>query len=118
MSSKVQWYTSLLDNQVQFITRGIIALSILAVGVPIAGAQSDDSAALGIFVGAVSVSILLLVTLTGTVDRLQALSLSIPEEVKDNASSKSFENNPWTFFRVLVAAAIVGMNVGFGLILF
>jgi|TARA_B110000977_G_C10937015_1_gene439366 hypothetical protein len=94
-----------------------MALVLLVVGIPIAGALSDDSAGLGIFVGAVSVSIFALVGLTGTVDRLKRLSQSIPEEVQDNASSKAFQGQPWPLFTGLIVAVIVGANVGFGLIL-
>ena len=117
MSNKISWFTSLVADQVTFLTRGLMALVLLVVGIPIAGALSDDSAGLGIFVGAVSVSIFALVGLTGTVYRLKRLSQSIPEEVQDNASSKAFQGQPWPLFTGLIVAVIVGANVGFCLIL-
>ena len=117
MSTKISWYSSLLADQVTFLTRGLMALVLLVVGIPIAGALSDDSAGLGIFLGAVSASIFLFVSLTGAIDRLKRLSQSIPEEVQDNAASKAFQAQPWPLFTGLTVAVIVVANVGFGLIL-
>ena len=117
MSKNIDWFTSLVADQVTFLTRGVLALALLGVGIPIAGALSEDSAGLGIFIVAVSVSSFALVGLTGAMQRLQLLSKSIPEEVKDNPSSKGFQSQPWAVFMVLIVAVIVGMNVGFGLIL-
>ena len=117
MSNKISWYNSLVTDQVTFLTRGLTALVLLVVGIPIAGALSEDSAHLGIFIGAVSVSIFALVGLLGTIGRLKSLAQSIPDEVQDTAASKFFQGQPWSVFTGLIFAVIVGANVGFALIL-
>ena len=90
---------------------------LLVVGIPTAGALSEDSAHLGIFIGAVSVSILALITFLGTIGRLKSLARSIPDEVQDTAASKLFQGQPWSVFTGLTFAVIVSANVGFALIL-
>jgi len=117
MPNKISWYTSLVADQVTFLTRGGLVLVLLVVGIPIAGALSDDSAGIGIFIGAVSVSIYWLVSISGTIDRLKNLSQSIPEEVQDTVSSTAFQRQPWAVFTGLTFAVIVAANVGFALIL-
>ena len=117
MSNKISWYNSLVTDQVTFLTRVTTALVLLVVGIPIAGALSEDSAHLGIFIGAVSFSILALVSLLGTIARLNALSQSIPDEVQDTEASKLFQRQPWSVFTGLIFAVIVAANVGFALIL-
>ena len=117
MSNKISWYNSLVTDQVTFLTRVTTALVLLVVGIPIAGALSEDSAHLGIFIGAVSVSILALIALLGTIDRLKALSQSIPDEVQDTEASKLFQRQPWAVFTGVIFAVIVAANVGFALIL-
>jgi hypothetical protein len=104
LSEKMVWYTSILRDQVHFTTRSAMVLAILGVGVPIAGALSDESAGLGILIASVSISIFV-------------LSKSIPEEVKGAPFSEWFQSQPWSLMMGISVFVVIGLNVGFSLIL-
>jgi len=117
LSEKMVWYTSILRDQVHFTTSSALVLAILGVGVPIAGALSDESAGLGILIASVSISIFVLSVLTATVTRLKFISKSIPEEVEGTPFSEWFQSQPWSLMMGISVFVVIGVNVGFSLIL-
>lgn len=117
MSDKISSWTSSITDQVTWFTRIGIMLTLLAVGIPVAGALSDSDAGIGIFIVSVSMSLFLWLGLTGTINRLKLLSKGIPAELADTPSAKGFRSQPWLGFAVIITAVIIGVNVGFALIL-
>ena len=117
MSDKISSWTSSITDQVTWFTRISIMLTLLAVGIPVAGALSDSDAGIGIFIVSVSMSLFLWLGFTGTINRFKLLSEGIPAELADTPSAKAFKSQPWMGFAVIITAVIIGVNVGFALIL-
>jgi len=117
MSALVDHYVSILDDQVQFLSRGLIGIAVWAGLIPLAAGALGEDAGIGLFVTTVSVGLIFFVALFTTIGRLHKISESQPEEVADLPFSRFTKNQPFAAFGFIVASVVIGVIVGHGLIL-
>jgi len=79
MSGLIDHYVSLIDDQVQFLSRGLIGLPLWAGLIPLASGALGAEAGVGLFVTSASVGVFFLITLFTTIGRLAKIADSQPE---------------------------------------
>ena len=117
MSALVSHYVSILNDQVQFLSRGLLAIAVWAGLIPLAAGALGEDAGIGLFVTTASVGLVFFVTLFTTILRLRVISQSQPEEVADLPFSRFTKNQPFAAFSFIIASVVIGVVVGHGLIL-
>jgi len=119
-SSRVHWVASNTADQSRLVGIVLLAITVWAVGVPmafLASPQESEVAGVGLFVASCAVGLALWIITFTTVDRYRALSQSLPEDISDMAWSRHFQANPWFAFAFVFTAVHVGILVGHGIVL-
>jgi hypothetical protein len=119
-STRVHWVSSNIADNVRFLGISLLAITIWAVGMPLAffaAGQGSGPAGTGLFVASCAVGLVLWVSTFTTVDRLRALASGLPEVISDMAFSRNFQANPWFAFAFLFTAVHIGIIVGHGIVL-
>lgn len=117
MSGRVDIYVAANHDQVQFLTRGLIGLPLWAGLIPLASGSLGSEAGVGLFVTSVSVGVIFFIALFTTIQRLAKIADSQPDEIADLPISKFIKSQPFGLFAFVVAAVVIGVVVGHGLIL-
>lgn len=117
MSALVSHYVSVVQDQVQFLSRGLIGVAIWAGLMPLAAGALGEDAGVGLFVTTVSVGLIFFVALFTTIGRLHKISESQPDEVAELPISRFTKDQPFAAFAFVIASVVIGIIVGHGLIL-
>ena len=117
MSGLIDHYVSVLDDQVQFLSRGLIGLPLWAGLIPLASGALGAEAGVGLFVTSASVGVIFFIALFTTIGRLAKIADSQPDEIAELPFSKFTKSQPFAAFAFVIAAVVIGIIVWHGLIL-